>query len=120
MSESQDMSLNSVAEQIYKLFDDHHMTVSPRVQQSIRKYVCVAQEVMEDEVNCCTKQQKALDYAVIQKLLPKINGYYKNYEGLFTELRQISIDNHLLMTERALTEMETFKDQNMGYCKYLI
>jgi hypothetical protein len=40
------MALNILAEQIYKLFDAHHITVSTRVQQSIKRYVCVAQEIM--------------------------------------------------------------------------
>ena len=81
VSESKEMSLKLLADQIYNLFDEHHLTVSPRVQQSIKNYVCVAQEIMEDEVDevgVCNKKQKALDFAIVQKLLPKINGYYKD------------------------------------------
>lgn len=123
VSESKEMSLKLLADQIYNLFDEHHLTVSPRVQQSIKNYVCVAQEIMEDEVDevgVCNKKQKALDFAIVQKLLPKINGYYKDYERLFASLKQICDENHLIMTRNALLSMEEFKDQNMGYCKYLI
>ena len=123
VSESKEMSLKLLADQIYNLFDEHHLTVSPRVQQSIKNYVCVAQEIMEDEVDevgVCNKKQKALDFAIVQKLLPKINGYYKDYERLFASLKQICDENHLIMTKNALLSMEEFKDQNMGYCKYLI
>ncbi len=123
VSESKEMSLKLLADQIYNLFDEHHLTVSPRVQQSIKNYVCVAQEIMEDEVDevgVCNKKQKALDFAIVQKLLPKINGYYKDYERLFVSLKQICDENHLIMTKNALLSMEEFKDQNMGYCKYLI
>lgn len=120
-SESKEMSLKAVAEQIYKLFDEHRLTVSPRVQQSIKKYVCVAQEIMEDEISDgVTKKQKALDFAIIQKLLPKINGYYKDYERLFVSLTQICDENGLKMTKDALISMEEFQRQNMGYCQYLI
>lgn len=118
-SDSKEMSLKTVAEQIYKLFDEHHLTVSPRIQQSIKKYVCVAQEIMEDEVDV-TKKQKALDYAITQKLLPKINGYYKDYERLFESLTQICDENGLKMTKEALISMEDFQKQNMGYCRYLV
>lgn len=123
VSESKEMTLKLLADQIYNLFDEHHLTVSPRVQQSIKNYVCVAQEIMEDEVDevgVCNKKQKALDFAIVQKLLPKINGYYKDYERLFASLKQICDENHLIMTKNALLSMEEFKDQNMGYCKYLI
>lgn len=119
VSESKEMSLKAVAEQIYKLFNEHHLTVSPRVQQSIKNYVCVAQEIMEDEIGV-TKKQKALDFAIVQKLLPKINGYYKDYELLFKKLIPICDENSLKMTKEALISMEEFQRQNMGYCQYLV
>lgn len=119
-SSTREMSLKTLAEQIYKLFDEHHLTVSPRVQQSIKNYVCVAQEIMEDEIGICNKKEKALDFAIIQKLLPKINGYYKDYERLFASLMQICDENHLVMTKEALITMEDLQKQNMGYCQYLV
>lgn len=119
LSESKEMSLKAVAEQIYKLFNEHHLAVSPRVQKSIKNYVCVAQEIMEDEIGV-TKKQKALDFAIVQKLLPKINGYYKDYERLFVSLTQICDENGLKMTKEALISMEEFQRQNMGYCQYLV
>lgn len=118
-SGSTEMSLKAVAEQIYKLFNEHHLTVSPRIQQSIKNYVCVAQEIMEDEIGV-TKKQKALDFAIVQKLLPKINGYYKDYELLFKKLIPICDENGLKMTKEALISMEDFQRQNMGYCQYLV
>lgn len=119
-AESKEMSLKNVAEQIYKLFDEYHLPVSPRAQQSMRRYVCVAQEIMEDEIGVCNKKEKALDFAIVQKLLPKINGYYKDYERLFASLIQICDENHLKMTKEALISMEDFQRQNMGYCQYLV
>lgn len=119
-SDVKEMSLKTLAEQIYKLFDEHHLSVSPRVQQSIKKYVCVAQEIMEDEIGKCNRKEKALDFAIVQKLLPKIDGYYKDYERLFAALKQICDDNNLLMTKDALLSMEEFQRQNMGYCQYLV
>lgn len=118
-SEAKEMSLKVVAEGIYELFDKHHLTVSPRVQQSIKNYVCVAQEIMEDKSGI-SKKAKALDFAIIQKLLPKINGYYKDYERLFADLQQICDENKLVMTKEALITMEKLQQQNMGYCQYLV
>lgn len=118
--ESNEMALRTLADQIYDLFDEHNLTVSPRIRMSIKNYVCVAQELMEDEVGICTKKEKSLDFAIIQKLLPKINGYYKDYERLFTSLMQICDENHLKMTNDALKTMQEFGTHGMGYCQYLI
>ncbi len=113
------MQLQALAEKIYKLFDDHYLTVSPRIKQSIKKYVCIAQEIMEDELGV-SKKEKALDFAILQKLLPKINGMYENYRRLFESLSQICEENHLKMTKQALSRMQESADQNMGYCRYLV
>ena len=74
---------------------------------------------MEDEVGGSNKKQTALDYAVVQKLLPKINGYYQTYERLFKTLEQICNENNLNMTKAALDTMQAYAEQNMGYCEYL-
>lgn len=103
---------------IYGLFEKH-FSVSPRIKRSISSYICTAQEVMEDE-NKISKSLKALDFAIVQKLLPKISGYYENYESLFNSLKMICDDNNLKMTKDALMAMERFQEQNMGYCEYLI
>lgn len=117
--ESNEMTLHNLAEQIYDLFDEHNLTVSPRVRRSIKNYVCVAQDLMEDEIGTCSKKEKALDFAILQKLLPKINGYYKDYERLFNSLMQICDENHLKMTNDALKAMQELGMRGMGYCQYL-
>ena len=119
-SDSNDIILKTPLEQIYTLFDDNRLSVSPRVKLSILKYVCVAQEIMEDEPGICNKKEKALDFAVLQKLLPKIDGYYTSYERLFKSLLQICEDNHLKMTKAAIQSMQNNQEQNMGYCQYLV
>lgn len=119
-SDCDDVILKTPLEQIYALFVDNRLSVSPRVQLSIKRYICVAQEIMEDEPGVCNKKQKALDFAVLQKLLPKIDGYYDNYERLFKYLLQICEENSLRMTKKALQSMQEYQVQNMGYCQYLI
>lgn len=112
-------SLKKVLESIYSLFEACNMPVSPRIKLGIERYVGVAQDLMEDEPSVLGRE-KALDYAVIQKLLPKINGYYDNYKTLFEKLVQICNESHLLMTKNAIEIIESMQEQNMGYCQYLI
>lgn len=105
--------------EIYKLFNDYGMSVSPRTQAGIKKYVMAAQEIMEDEPNTLSRE-KALDFAVVQKLLPKINGYYSVYERFFDSLKQLCKEYNLSMTEDAVMKIIDAQERNMGYCQYLI
>lgn len=111
--------LLNIRERIYELFMQHNLCVSPRVALSIERYMQVAQGIMDSE-GVVRSQEKALDYAVLQKLLPKINGNYDSYRGLFEKLKTISIENHLFMTLQAIETMEKFQKDNMGYCQYLV
>lgn len=105
--------------EIYKLFNDYGMTVSPRIKKGINDYVMAAQEIMEDEPNTLARE-KALDFAVVQKLLPKINGYYSVYERFFDSLKQLCKEYNLNMTEDAIIKIIDAQERNMGYCQYLI
>ena len=104
---------------IYKLFIDYGMSVSPRIQMGIQKYVMTAQEIMEDEPDALARE-KALDFAIVQKLLPKINGYYTNYERFFDSMKQLCKEYNLNMTDEAITKIIEAQGRNMGYCQYLI
>lgn len=105
--------------ELYKLFNDYGMSVSPRTQLGIKRYVMAAQEIMEDEPNTLARE-KALDFAVVQKLLPKINGYYSVYERFFDSLKQLCKEYNLNMTEEAVIKIIDSQERNMGYCQYLI
>ena len=95
------------------------MIVSPRIQIGINKYVMAAQEIMEDESDALARE-KALDFAIVQKLLPKINGYYSLYERFFDSMRQLCKEYSLYMTEEAISKIIDAQERNMGYCQYLI
>lgn len=107
-----------VLEDIYSKFNRYGMNVSPRIQLMIEKYVKSAQEIMLDGV--ASKSETAIDYAVLQKLLPKINGYYSYYEEFFKQLKDTCNANNLKMTAKAIDKMIANQEKNMGYCQYLI
>lgn len=104
--------------QIFSLFKNYGMAVSPRIQLSIRRYICSAQDVMES-TGGVDSDYIALDYAVMQKLLPKVNGHIKMYKNFFDELLDICTSNNLNMTKNAVEEMQKNSSRNMGYCQYL-
>lgn len=110
---------NNALKAIFKLFDNYGMSVSPRIEGIIENYIMAAQEIMEDEPNTLARE-KALDFAVVQKLLPKINGYYSVYEPFFDSLKQLCKEYNLNMTEDAVIKIIDAQKRNMGYCQYLI
>ena len=105
--------------EIYKLFSDFGMSISPRIQKNIKKYIMTAQEIMEDETNTLARE-KALDFAIVQKLLPKINGDYSLYEKFFDTLKLLCKEYNLHMTDDAISKIIEAQARNMGYCQYLI
>ena len=117
--------LNSVTQMaiknIFKLFNDCGMTVSPRIDLGIKRYVRAAQSIMEDEKEAgVIAREKALDFAVVQKKKKKINGYYSLYERFFESLRTLCREYNLKMTEEAIAKIVENQKNNMGYCQYLI
>jgi len=107
-----------ILDQIFRIFQSFGMAVSPRIKLSMRRYIMSAREIMES-VNGVSSEIIAVDYAVMQRLLPKINGYMKLYKELFDKLIYICNTNHLDMTKNALEEMKKNSLRNMGYCQYL-
>lgn len=65
--------------EILTLFKDNDISVSPRVVIAISKYYSVAKKYFISEDNSLTSEEIALDFAISQKLLPKINGYGDGY-----------------------------------------
>lgn len=108
----------SLLNRITGLFRTHGMPVSPRIQLSIRRYIASARDIMES-VNGTAPEYVAVDYAVMQKLLPKICGHVKIYRNFFDELLEICTANGLEMTKNAVEEMQENSSRNMGYCRYL-
>ena len=104
---------------IYKLFNDYGMNVSARLQLCIKNYIVAAQAIMENETDALARE-RALDFAIIQKLRPKINGYYTIYERFFDALKQACQEYKLKMTEEAINKIIDAQESNMGYCQYLI
>lgn len=112
-------SISNVLDNIFSLCRNCNMSISPRIQIAIKNYIAAAQKNMEYETGVQAKE-KALDYAILQKILPKINGYYDSYKTFFEKLTQICDENHLYMTKKAIDDIKNMQEQNMGYCQYLI
>jgi MoxR-like ATPase len=124
-NDNKTVRLSKPLSEIYTLFNDHQMEISPRIINVISSYISAAQGLMKTESQeksgkTQEADQAALDFAVAQKLLTKINGFYDTYEKLFDKLSRICDDNNLVRVESAINKMTENKDNNMGYCQFLV
>ena len=90
------------------------ITVNARTNQAIRKYWSVASRCFEDE-----KETKAtivaLDYAVMQKLLPKISGNGKDFETPLKELQKTCSRHGLNHSEEIIADIISRGGTNFNY-----
>lgn len=105
-----------VLNQIYEEFAKAGLSVSYRVKKSIYEYVEVAQRLMRDDQSG-NAENLAIDYAVMQKLLPKING--NEFKLFLDRLNRICETNRLSKTKQAISVMLEQAENNLGYCQYL-
>jgi len=85
--------------------------ISPRTQQSILYYCTVARELMPTEKPLC-----ALDYAVSQKILPRLTGY-DNFLFRLEEL-QSKIREDLPRSARILEHMIRIGREDHGFYRF--
>lgn len=113
--------LDKVPDDIYnsicKLFRENKFSVSPRVDRTIRRYWAVAKNLFESESgNDATII--ALDYAVAQKLLPKINGSGKAYSDFLGKFQELCEKSNLEKSRTVLTNIIKRGETSMGYYQY--
>ncbi|MDE7083414.1 MAG: hypothetical protein K2O89_06920 [Clostridia bacterium] len=108
--------VKKILEESYKRFKDVSISVSPRADKAIRKYIAVAQNIFKDE-DSSYKDIVAADYAILQKLLTKINGNGEKYKEALERLRDyfkdIKLNRCAAMVSRILQ-----KGDAMKYYKY--
>lgn len=116
------LDLDKVPDDIYnsicKLFRENmKLSVSPRVDRAIRRYWAVAKNLFESELgNDATII--ALDYAVAQKLLPKINGSGKAYSDFLGKFQELCEKSNLEKSRTVLTNIIKRGETSMGYYQY--
>jgi MoxR-like ATPase len=88
-------------DEICREFNKNNICVSPRIRKIINMYLKTGVNIFESSKNT-SREYAALDYAVAQKLLPKINGQGEKYEEFLKNL------------------MNLFKDKNMTKCVVIL
>lgn len=92
--------------------------ISPRTSKAIIKYWSVASVLMEKNDYGTEPDIVALDYAITQKILPKIEGHGENFEAWLKDLQNLFNSNSLTMSAAAIKNTLERGDENMQYYKF--
>ncbi len=92
------------------------ISVSPRTEIAIKRYWSVAAKCLEKDEYGNDATIVALDYAIAQKILPKIVGHGEDFAKWLEELGNMCRNNNLLISERILEEI--IKRGQMKYYQF--
>ncbi len=112
-SDKLDSAIISKFNSIHSCFKECQGCFSPRIIGMIKKY-CLAGKKYFDEKNIYA----ALDYAIAQKVLPKINGCGESYREFLEKLLKECDDNSMPVCHRTLKSILSKGDANMQYYQF--
>ncbi len=118
-SPSIDMDLSAEVKRIYfaiiEHFEKQDISISPRIDIAIRNYWKTAASLMESDEYDNDAEIVALDFAVSQKILPKISGNGDAYFEWLKGLRTLFEGNNLMMSAEIV---KTIIDKGISQMKY--
>ncbi len=111
----------SFSPEIQKCYDliidklrEKKISVSPRIDRAIKRYWTIASRLFEEETQT-SPSIIALDYAVQQRILPKINGSGEDFEAWLSSLASICSNNGLSYSSQMINDMIAKGRDNMKY-----
>lgn len=108
-----DISLH-IFEDIKSKFKDIQQSISPRVENYVKDYCSVAQNILEEE-GYAASSIVALDYALSQKVITKINGNGESYLKWLNELKTYCESQNLKLTSDAIERIIIDGNKSMQY-----
>ena len=110
--------ISKVYEQIHVLFRKANILISPRTDIAIKKYWATASKVFVEDETKTEPSIVALDYAVCQKLLPKIEGSGEQYEKWLEELRSLCSQEGLNLAAKRVKDIIEHGNNQMKYYQF--
>lgn len=92
--------------------------VSPRVDIAIRRYWATASKYFEMDDTKTAPETIALDYAIAQRLLPKLTGNGQDFEKWLGEFRSLCSSNGLNTSAAIIKDIIERGNQNMKYYQF--
>lgn len=113
-------ALEDVYQSLAALFKEAGLTVSIRSESALRKYVLTALRwfVPDEDEAYSDAGTMALDYAVLQRLLPKINGSSHQFRTILEKMKKVCETGGLIKCGRKLKEIMEKGDGSMQFYQF--
>ncbi len=114
-------TIQDILKKIYGLCKDKlGLVISPRVELAIKQYCYTGSRLFDNSDNEIDPAVIAVDYAIAQKILPKIQGNGTEYKKRLDEFLQITIQENLFKSADILKRLIQNGDNNMQYYQFFI
>ena len=97
---------------------EKRFTVSPRIDKAIKRYWASASKRFEMDDTKTDAETVALDYAVAQRILPKITGNGEAFGKWLDELKSLCSSHGLNMSAKILKDIIDRGNQQMKYYQF--
>lgn len=99
-------------------FRKQRISISPRVDRAIKNYWAVASQIMKKDDTGTTPTYVALDYAVSQRILPKITGNGEDYEKWLFGLKELFKSSQLNASAKIIEGIIERGNDSMNYFQF--
>lgn len=103
---------------IYEMFKEQKINISARTKIMIQNYLNVGVTLFQAEEDRTDKKFIALDYAVSQKILTKIEGSGEKYKLFLENLKSYCGTNNMMISKNILEEILEKGEENMLYFNF--
>lgn len=114
--------LSAEVQKIYELLlgrlREKRFSISPRIDKAIKRYWVIAAKYFEEDETKTSAEIVALDYAVAQRILPKIMGNGDAFEKWLDDFRAFCSNNELNMSAKILKDIIERGNQRMKYYEF--
>ena len=110
--------IRSRYESFAKVYEANNINISPRTYNSIMKYCASGVELFERDTMGRSAETIALDYAISQKLLPKISGFGDEYLAWLDSLVKICAEESFGQSEQIIKDIITRGNAEMKYYQF--
>lgn len=105
-------------ENFVKVYESNNINISPRTYISIMKYCASGIKLFEKDETGRSPETIALDYAISQKLLPKISGYGDEYLTWLEALEKICAEEAFGQSEKIIRDIIARGNAEMKYYQF--
>ena len=111
-------SLEALFRQAQTLFTQAGVPVSIRSQLAMRRYILSGARWFEAESELRPGALVALDYAILQRMMPSLNGTSERFRQLLAEMLDFFKENNLSLCQAKLEEIMEKGDDSMQYYQF--